>query len=406
MALEEMKTKKPLEGIRVLEFGAFIAGPFCTRLMADFGAEVIKVESPESGDALRDWGLAKFEGKSLWWPVQARNKKCITLNLKEKEGQDIIKELIKDIDIVVENFRPGTMEKWGLGYEDLKKINPSIIMVRISGFGQTGPYKDKAGFGSVGEAIGGIRHVTGYPDRPPTRVGVSIGDSLTAMFGVIGALMALHHRNSSPEREGQYIDAALYESVFAIMESSLTEYKKVGHIRERTGTFLPRVAPSNNYPTKDGKWIVIGANADNIFKRLASVMEMEELATDEKFISHDSRGDNQEELDQLIAEWTSNFNLKELTEKLDAQGVPAGGIYSAEDIADDIHYQMRDMILKVTDKNLGELHMPGIVPKLSETPGEVEWTGPELGEHNEEVYKDILGYDESQFADLKERGII
>ncbi|MUK87643.1 CoA transferase [Ornithinibacillus sp. L9] len=404
--MESMKAKKPLEGIRVLEFGSFIAGPFCSRLMADFGAEVIKVESPNSGDPLRNWGLAKYKGESLWWPIQARNKKCITLNLKEEEGQEIVKKLVKEVDIIVENFRPGTMEKWGLGYEDLKEVNPSIIMVRISGFGQTGPYKEKAGFGSVGEAIGGIRHITGYPDRPPTRVGVAIGDSLTAMFGVIGALMALHHRDNSPNREGQFIDAALYESVFAIMESSLTEYMKVGAIRERTGTFLPKVAPSNNYPTKEGKWIVIGANADNIFKRLTKVMNMEELAEDERFATHNARGENQEELDEIISDWTKNYGLEELTKMLDEAGVPAGGIYTAEDIANDIHYQARDMILKVMDKKLGELYIPGVVPKLSETPGEVEWTGPEIGEHNEEVYKEILQFNDEEFADLKEKGII
>src|SRR5699024_2622742 len=406
MDSNNLKAKKPLEGIRVLEFGSFIAGPFCSRLMADFGAEVIKVESPENGDPLRSWGLAKYKGESLWWPIQSRNKKCITVNLKEVEGQEIIKRLVKEVDIVVENFRPETMEKWDIGYEDLREVNPSLIMVRISGFGQTGPYKDKAGFGSVGESIGGLRYVTGYADRPPTRVGVAIGDSLTAMFGVIGALMALHHRDNSPNREGQFIDAALYESVFAVMESSLTEYMKVGAIRERTGTFLPNVAPSNNYPTKEGQWIVIGANSDNIFKRLTNVMNMDELAEDERFSTHNARGINQKEIDSIISEWTKQFELKELENKLDEAGVPAGGIYSVEDIANDIHYQARDMILKVMDKKLGELYMPGIVPKMSETPGEVKWTGPELGEHNEEIYKELLNIDDEKYAILKEKGII
>ena len=406
MSFDTMKENKPLQDIKVLEFGSFIAGPFCSRLMADFGAEVIKIESPTNGDPLRNWGSAKYKGESLWWPIQARNKKCITLNLKENKGQEIAKKLVKEADIVVENFRPGTMEKWGLGYEELNEINPSLIMVRISGFGQTGPYKDKAGFGSVGEAMGGLKHITGYPDRPPTRVGVSIGDSLTAMFGVIGALIALHHRNQSPDRCGQLVDTALYESVFAIMESSLTEYMKVGAIRQRTGTILPGVAPTNNYPTKSGKWIVIGANADNIFKRLTKVMDREELSRDDKFSSHNARGANQEELDNIIGEWTVQYELDELTEMLDQAGVPAGGIYTAEDIANDIHYQMRDMILQITDKKLGELHMPGIVPKLSETPGTVEWAGPELGEHNEEVFKRILGYSNKEYKELKEKGVI
>lgn len=401
-----MEQKKPLEGVRVIEFGSFIAGPFCSRLLADFGAEVIKVESPTQGDPMRNWGLAKYKGKSLWWPIQSRNKKCITLNLKSDEGSKIAKDLIKDADIVIENFRPGTMEKWGLGYDALKEVNSKIIMVRISGFGQTGPYKDKAGFGSVGEAIGGIRNLTGYPDKPPTRVGIAIGDSLASMFGVIGALMALHHRNESPENGGQYVDVALYESVFAVMESSITEYMKVGAIRERTGTILPGVAPSNNYPTKDGKWVVIGANADNIWKRLASVMEIPGLSDDSKFKAHDGRGENQADLDLIIANWTKQYNLEDLVPLLDKAGVPAGGIYTVEDIANDLHYKMRDMILSVHDKELGELHVPGIVPKMSETPGGVEWTGPDMGEHNEEVYKHILNIDKEEYDRLIQKGII
>lgn len=406
MTEKNLKENQPLKGIKVLEFGSFIAAPFCTRLMADFGAEVIKIESPTNGDPLRNWGLAKYKGKSLWWPIQARNKKSITLNLKEKESAEIVKNLVKEVDIVVENFRPGTMEKWGIGYEDLKEINPSIIMVRISGFGQTGPYKDKAGFGSVGESIGGLRYVTGYPDRPPTRIGVAIGDSLTAMFGVIGALMALHHRDKSPDKEGQFIDAALYESVFAVMESSLTEYMKVGAVRERTGTSLPSVAPSNNYPTKGGEWIVIGANSDNIFKRLTKVMDMEELAEDERFSTHNARGENQEEIDRIISEWTIKYDMDDIVSKMDEAGVPAGGIYSVEDIANDVHYYARDMILKVMDKQMGELYMPGVVPKMSETPGKVKWTGPELGEHNSEIYKDLLNIGDDQYSELKERGVI
>lgn len=406
MASKSLEKTQPLEGLKVLEFGSFIAGPFCTRLMADFGAEIIKIEPPTKGDPLRNWGVAKYKEKSLWWPVQARNKKCITLNLKEAEGISIVKKLVKEVDIVVENFRPGTMEKWGIGYNELKKINKSLIMVRISGFGQTGPYKDKAGFGSVGESIGGLRHITGYPDRPPTRIGVAIGDSLTAMFGVIGALMALHHRDNSEEKEGQFIDAALYESVFAIMESSLTEYMKVGAVRERTGTFLPGVAPSNNYPTKDGEWIVIGANSDNIFERLTKVIGMEHLLEDKRFLNHNARGANQKELDEIISEWTIKYTMDYIIEKMDEAGVPAGGIYDIEDIANDIHYQARDMILKVIDKKMGELYMPGIVPKMSETPGKVNWTGPELGEHNEEVYKNLLNIDENEYIRLKSKGVI
>lgn len=404
--LNHLTKNKPLKNIRVIEFGSYIAGPFCGRLLADFGAEVIKVEPPDKGDPMREWGLAKYKGKSLWWPIQSRNKKCVTLNLHSTEGQEIAKRLIKEADIVVENFRPGTMEKWGLGYDELKKINPSIIMVRISGFGQTGPYKDKAGFGSVGEAIGGIRYVTGYPDQPPTRVGISIGDSVAALFGVIGALMAIHHRDNSPNREGQYIDVALYEAVFALMESGITEYMKVGAVRERTGSTLPGIAPSNNYPTKDEKWIVIGANADNIWKRLATAMGQPELGNDERYKTHEARGKHQEELDKLIATWTKTITFSELIPLLDQAGVPAGGIYSMEDIAKDVHYKIREMIVSIEDKELGELQIPGIIPKMSETPGQINWTGPSLGEHNQEIYQEVLKIPRDQYKELEEKRII
>jgi crotonobetainyl-CoA:carnitine CoA-transferase CaiB-like acyl-CoA transferase len=406
MLLNQFSQNQSLKGVRVIEFGSYIAGPFCTRLLADFGAEVIKIEPPEKGDPMRDWGLAKYKGKSLWWPIQSRNKKCITLNLRTAEGQEIAKNLVKEADIIVENFRPGTMEKWNLGYNELKKVNPSIIMVRISGFGQSGPYKDKAGFGSVGEAIGGIRYVTGYPDKPPTRVGISIGDSVAGMFGVIGALMALHHRDNSPTKEGQYIDVALYEAVFALMESGITEFMKVGAIRERTGSTLPGIAPSNNYPTKDDKWIVIGGNADNVWKRLAATIGQPELADDARYKTHVARGENQNELDKLIANWTKTKTLSELVPILDEAGVPAGGIYTMEDIANDMHYKVREMILSVEDKELGELHIPGIVPKLSETPGQINWTGPEIGEHNQEIYQELLNFSEDDYKQLQKKGVI
>jgi crotonobetainyl-CoA:carnitine CoA-transferase CaiB-like acyl-CoA transferase len=279
-------------------------------------------------------------------------------------------------------------------------------MVRISGFGQTGPYKDKAGFGSVGEAIGGIRYVTGFPDRAPTRVGISIGDSVAAMFGVIGALMAVHHRDQSPTKEGQFIDVALYEAVFALMESGITEYMKVGAVRERTGSTLPGIAPSNNYPTKDDKWIVIGANADNVWKRLAAAMKRPELAEDGRYNTHDARGEKQQELDELITEWTQTYTLEEIIPLLDEAGVPAGGIYSMEDIAKDVHYQLREMIVSVQDKELGELHVPGIIPKLSNTPGQINWTGPTLGEHNTDVYQGLLKFSEEEYKELQRKGVI
>lgn len=406
MQFNDFGKQQPLNGVRVIELGSYIAGPFCTRLLGDFGAEVIKIETPDKGDPMREWGISKFEGKSLWWPIQSRNKKCITLNLRDPEGQEIAKKLIQEADIVVENFRPGTLEKWGLGYEELKKVNPSIILVRISGFGQTGPYKDKAGFGSVGEAMGGIRYVTGFVDRAPTRVGISIGDSVAAMFGVMGALIALHHRNQSPNREGQYIDVALYEAVFALMESGITEFMKVGAVRERTGSTLPGIAPSNNYPTKDGKWVVIGANADNVWKRLATVIGTPGLVDDERYMTHNARGQCQEELDNMISQWTETYRLDELIPILDNAGVPAGGIYSMEDIAKDVHYKIREMIIPVEDKELGEIHIPGIVPKLSETPGQIHWTGPQLGEHNALVYKELLGFSDEEFQALLDKGVI
>jgi crotonobetainyl-CoA:carnitine CoA-transferase CaiB-like acyl-CoA transferase len=314
--------------------------------------------------------------------------------------------LVRDADILIENFRPGTMEGWGLGYEALRTVNPAVIMVRISGFGQTGPYKDRAGFGSVGEAMGGVRYVTGYPDRPPVRTGISLGDSVAAMFGVIGALMAVYQRDRSPERRGQVIDVALYEAVFALMESSLSEYMKVGAVRERTGNIVPGVAPSNLYPTKDGKWIAIGGNADNVWRRLAGAMGRAELADDPRYKTHDARGEHQAELDELIAAWTKAQSMTELSALLAEAGVPAGGIFSVEDIVNDLHYQARDMIIRVQDEALGDLHLPGVVPKLSETPGRIAWTGPGLGEHNDEVFLGLLGLGGDEYQELKDSGVI
>lgn len=394
----------PLEGIRVLELGAMIAGPFCTRLLADFGAEVVKVEPPGEGDPLRQWGR-KCDGRSLWWPVESRNKKCITLDLRKREGQQLALRLAKLCDIVVENFRPGRLESWNLGYEKLKEINPGIILVRISGFGQTGPYRHRAGFGSVAEAMGGLSYTTGYPDRPPARVGISIGDSLASLYAALGAMMALYHRTARGGR-GQVVDVGIYEAVFAMMESLLTEYDKIGYVRGRTGSVLSGIAPSNLYPTKDGQSVVIGANSDNVWSRLATLMGMPELATDPRFSTHEARGENMELLDEIISDWTIQFDSMELTEKLTSSGVPASPIYSVAEIAKDAHYRARGMILSAVDKYLGEIKMPGVVPKLSETPGGVQWTGPELGEHNEEVYKNLLGLSESEIKCFRDAGVI
>ncbi|MGG1676470.1 CaiB/BaiF CoA transferase family protein [Neobacillus sp. NRS-1170] len=397
--------KKALEGLRVLEMGQLIAGPFASRLLAEFGAEVIKVESPLTGDAIRSWRVVE-NGTSLWWYVQSRNKKSVTIDLRQAEGQDIIKKLVKEIDILIENFRPGTMEKWGLGYEELKKINPRLIMIRVSGYGQDGPYKDKPGFGSIGEAMGGLRYITGYPDRPPTRVGISIGDSLSALYSVIGALMAVYHRDVNGTGEGQVIDVALYESVFSLMESMVPEFDRAALIRERTGSTLPGITPSNTYMCSDGKYVVIGANGDAIFKRLMYAMGRDDIAEDPRFENNAKRSEHAEYLDGLIEGWTKSLPFLEVMEYLDKAKVPAGSIYSVEDIMNDPHYQARQMIQEVAVEGLGMLKMPGIVPKMSETPGGVEWAGPKLGQHTEDVLEEKLRLTEEQISDLKEKGII
>jgi formyl-CoA transferase len=399
-----LENRLPLENLRVIELGTLLAGPFSGRLLADFGAEVIKVEPPGKSDPMRNWGKSK-DGIGLWWPIQSRNKKSITLNLREEEGQEILKELIKEADIVIENFRPGTMEKWNLSYETLSEINPKLIMVRTSGFGQTGPYKNRAGFGSVGEAMGGLRNVTGFSDRPPSRIGVSIGDTLTALFATIGCLVAVHEREYSGR--GQVVDTALYESVFSIMESLIPDYLLAGYIRERMGNILPGVAPSNIYFTLDKTYIVIGANADGVFSRLCEAMEQPGLAEDSRFKTHHARGENMKLLDSLIEEWTKSLNAKDALKILEEKGVPSGLIYTAKEILEDPHYNEREMIIKVDHPQLGEFPMPGVVPKLSRTPGKVKEPGPEtMGKHNEEVYERLLGYSQERIAELKNANII
>ena len=399
------KSKELLSGLRVLEMGSLIAGPFAGRLFADFGAEVIKVETPGSGDPIRKWRMM-HEDTSLWWYVQSRNKKSVTVDLKSEEGQDIIKDLIKSTDILIENFRPGKLEEWGLGYEDLKKINPKIIMVRISGYGQDGPYSKKPGFGSVGESIGGIRNVTGYEDRPPVRVGISLGDSISSLYAVISAMMAVYNRDVAGTGTGQFIDVALYEAVFSLMESMVPEYDYYNFIRERTGSALPGIVPSNTYQCKDGKYIVIGGNGDSIFKRLMTAIGREDIREDSKYRSNDDRAKYPEFLDGVITEWTLQHTLSEAQEKLDEFDVPHGPIYSIADIFEDAHYQARNMIEDVEVEGLGQLKMPGIMPKFSETPGEIKWAGPKLGEHNEEVYRELLNYSDEHMDYLTKKGII
>lgn len=402
--MSEHEEKMPLEDIRVLELGTLLAGPFTGRLLADFGAEVIKVEPPGKADPMRKWGKEK-NGTGLWWPIQSRNKKSITINLREKEGQDLLKELVKKSDVLIENFRPGTMEKWNLSYEILSEINPKLIMVRTSGFGQTGPYKERAGFGSVGEAMGGLRYVTGYEDRAPTRVGISIGDTLAALFATIGCLVAINERNRSGK--GQVVDTALYESVFSVMESLIPDYLLADFVRERMGNILPGVAPSNIYYTKDDTYIVIGANADGVFKRLCEAMHQKELSSDPEFHTHEARGANMKKLDLIIEEWTKTLPAQEALKRLEEKGVPSGLIFSAKDIVEDPHYREREMIVSVDHPVLGDFPMPGIVPKLSRTPGRINFPGAEsMGKHNGEIFKELLNLSSDEITALTDKGII
>jgi succinyl-CoA--D-citramalate CoA-transferase len=395
----------PLEGVRVVEMGSLLAGPFCGQLLADFGAEVIKVEPPGKGDPMREWGRHRKNGHTLWWPIIARNKKSVTLNLREREGQELARELISGADVVVENFRPGTMERWGLGYEDLSETNPGLVMVRVSGYGQTGPYRGRAGFGAIGESMGGIRHVTGFPDRPPPRVGVSLGDSLAATFGAFGAVTALYNREAR-NGEGQVVDVGIYEAVLALMESTIPEYALAGHVRGRTGAILPFVAPSNTYPTCDDDYVVIGANADTVFARFAEATGHPEWAEDERYATHNARGENQEELDSMISGWTKEHTVDEVLEVLKEAGVPASKVFTAQDMVEDPHYAARENVVTVQDPEIGPFPMQNVVPRLIDTPGKVRWTGPALGQHNDEVYGEVLGLSEEEREALHERGVI
>ena len=401
------RLKGPLSGVRVIEMGQLVAGPFVGSRMADFGAEVIKVESPGRGDAMRHWGYHRYKDRSLWWPVLARNKKTISANLREKRGQDLVRRLIEEADVLVENFKPGTLEKWGLAPEALHVINPGLVIARVSGFGQTGPYSNRPGFASVGEAMGGLRYINGFPDQPPPRTGISLGDSLAGLFATQGVLMALYWRDTIGQGKGQVVDASITESCFAMMESALLEYDKVGFIREPSGTGLANVSPSNIFPTKDEKWVVIAANLDTMFKRLCDAMEQPELADDPRYNTHQARGENCDELDARIADWTRELTATELDTRLDQYGVVSGPIYTIEDIANDPHYQARDMIQRYQDDELGDIAVPGFVPVLSETKSETAWLGSsEVGAHNEAIYCGLLGMTQAELQELKNDGII
>jgi formyl-CoA transferase len=395
---------EPLAGLRVTELGTLLAGPFCGQLLGDFGAEVIKVEEPGRGDPMRQWGREKPHGKSLWWPVLARNKKSVTVNLRDPQGQDLVRQLAAKSDVLLENFRPGTLERWGLAPEQLWEINPGLVITRVTGYGQTGPYAQRAGFGSIGEAMGGIRYVTGDADRAPSRAGISLGDALAATFAALGTLVALQARHRTGR--GQVVDSAIYEAVLALMESLLPEWELAGYQRERTGSVLPNIAPSNVYPTADGDLILIAANQDGVFRRLAGVMGQPGLADNERYATHGARGAYMDELDDLIAAWTATVDADELLDRLHAAGVPAGRIYRAKDMFADPHFAAREAIIRLAHPEFGELPMHGVFPRLSATPGRVRHAGPALGEHNNDVYGGLLGLDDSEMAKLAAAGVI
>jgi formyl-CoA transferase len=394
----------PLDDVLVVELGQLLAGPFCGQLLGDFGAEVIKVEDPKHGDPMRQWGRERPYGRSLWWPVVARNKKSVTADLRTERGQELVRDLISRADVLIENFRPGTLERWGLAPEQLWELNPGLVITRVSGFGQTGPYASRAGYGAIGEAMGGIRYVTGDPDRPPTRTGISLGDSLAATFACLGTLVALHQRGR--DGRGQIVDSAIYEAVLAMMESLVPEYQVAGYERGRTGTTLPNVAPSNVYPTADGEMVLIAANQDTVFRRLATAMGRPELAEDERYATHSARGVSMTELDELIAEWSATRDADDLLDLLNEHGVPAGRIYRARDMLTDPHFAAREAIVRLAHPDLGEFAMHNVVPKLSATPGQVRRVGPALGEHNEEIYRDLLGLGDSELSSLRSAGVI
>ncbi|HEY8615759.1 CoA transferase [Phenylobacterium sp.] len=402
--MSETSPPGPLSDLVVVEMGTLIAGPFCGQILGDFGAEVIKIEDPKTGDPMRQWGRSLPKGLSPWWPVIGRNKKSVGLDLRTRDGQEIARALIRQADVVIENFRPGAMEKWGLSYEDLAAENPRLIMARVSGFGQTGPYAQRAGYGLIGEAMGGLRYVTGEPDRPPARAGISIGDSLAAMHSVMGILMALHHRERTGR--GQVIDAALYESVLAVMENLVTEYDLTGYVRERSGSILPGIAPSNAYPCAGGELILIGGNGDTVFARLVDAMGRPELKADPKFVDHAARGRHQGELDDIIAEWTSGWALADLLKLLEDKGVPASRVFRAPDMLEDPQFTAREAIVTTDHPVFGPIRMQNAFPKLSATPGRVRWPGPALGEHTAEVLRARAGCSEERLQALKAAGVI
>jgi formyl-CoA transferase len=397
----------PLAGIRVVELGMLLAGPFTGRLLGDMGAEIVKVEPPGKPDPLREWGKARYKGRSLWWPVQSRNKKCVTLNLRTEKGQELLLDLARQSDVLVENFRPGTLERWNLGWERLSEVNSRLILCRVSGYGQTGPYAARAGFASVAEAMGGIRHINGFPGEPPPRMHISLGDSLAGMFAVQGILAALYHRDALGGGRGQVVDVSLLESSFALLESTVPEYDRLGIVRGPGGTGLKGVAPSNIFKSRDDNWVVIAANADNVFRRLCEAMGRPELADDERFSTHLARGDHQEEIEGIVAAWAKERDASEIDRVLNDAGVICGPIYTIADIFEDEHVRARGMLVEHEDPEFGTYLGPGIVPKFSETPGEVRWSATwEHGSHNAEIFGELLGLSDQEFAELREEGVV
>jgi formyl-CoA transferase len=397
----------PLAGIRVLELGMLLAGPFTGRLLGDMGAEIIKVEPPGKPDPLREWGKARYKGRSLWWGVQSRNKKCVTLDLRTEKGQELLLDLARQSDVVVENFRPGTLEKWNLGWDELQEANPGLVLCRVSGYGQTGPYSPRAGFASVAEAMGGLRYLNGFPGEPPPRLHLSLGDSLAGMFAAQGILAALYRRDALGGGRGQVVDVSLLESCFALLESTVPEYDRLGVVRGPGGTGLKGVAPSNIFRSRDGKWMVIAANADNVFRRLCEAMGSPELADDERFATHLARGEHQEEIEGIVAEWAGGLDAAEIDRVLNEAGVICGPIYTIADIFEDDHFRAREMLVEHEDPELGTYIGPGIVPKFSETPGEVRWSATwEHGSHNREIFGGLLGLSDETLAELKAEGVL
>ncbi|MSO94927.1 MAG: CoA transferase [Thermoleophilia bacterium] len=397
----------PLAGIRVIELGSLLAGPFTGRLLGDMGAEIIKVEAPGQPDPIRDWGKARYEGRSLWWPVQSRNKKCVTLNLREAHGQELLLRLVEQADVVTENFRPGTLERWNIGYEQMSAVNPGIVLARISGYGQTGPYASRAGFASVSEAMGGIRHINGFPGEAPPRMHLSLGDSLAGMFAAQGILSALYWRDAGGGGFGQVVDVSLMEAAFALLESTVPEYDRLGIVRGPQGTNLKGIAPSNIFRSRDEKWMVIAANADGVFRRLCEAIGRPELADDERFATHLARGDNQDEIEGIVADWARGCDAAEIDRILNEAGVICGPIYTIEDIFEDPQFRAREMLLEHVDPEFGPYIGPGIVPKLTRTPGAVRWSATwEEGSHNREVYGGLLGLGDDEVAELRKEGVL